>query len=133
MRCRSCDTELPQDAAFCPKCGARRAVGVQFETIDRMIEDYRHRLDDQPDDADARFNLALAYKQKRLHELAIAELERLREHGAELADLEYELADSYLQAGQRDRAKEAIRRAFALDVKRGHRWAGRFLRLLERE
>ena len=115
MRCRSCNAELSEGAAFCPSCGAQQAVGATFETIDRMIEDYRRRLDQKPRDADARFNLALAYKHKRLDDMAIAELERLREQGEEFADLEYELANLYLRQRKRGQAVEAARRALAAD------------------
>jgi len=115
MRCRSCDAELPEGAAFCLKCGARQVAGETFETIDRMIEDYRKRLDQKPDDADARFNLALAYKTKRLDDLAIHELERLRTQVSDFADLEYELGALYLRQGSRDQALNAAQRALAID------------------
>jgi tetratricopeptide (TPR) repeat protein len=121
MQCRSCDAELAEGAAFCPKCGARQEAGGEFETIDRMIEDYRRRLDQKPEDADARFNLALAYKHKRLDELAITELERLRGQGVEFADLEYELGALYLRRRQPEQALEAAQRALALEP--GHRAA----------
>jgi tetratricopeptide (TPR) repeat protein len=115
MRCRSCDVELPEGAAFCVKCGARQIAGETFETIDRMIEDYRKRLDQKPDDADARFNLALAYKTKRLDDLAIQELERVRTQINDFADLEYELGALYMRRGDRDQALNAARRALAID------------------
>jgi len=115
MRCRSCDAELPQGAAFCPQCGTGQEAGAEFETIDRMIEDYRRRLDQKPQDADARFNLALAYKHKRLDELAIAELERLRDQGVEFADLEYELGALYLRRRQSEQALQAAQRALAIE------------------
>lgn len=131
MRCRSCDAELPEGAAFCPKCGTRQEAGAGFETIDRMIEDYRRRLDQKPEDADARFNLALAYKHKRLDEMAVAELERLREQGVEFADLEWELAQLYLRLGNREQSLQAGRRALGLDAEGKHPWAKKFLRLLD--
>jgi tetratricopeptide (TPR) repeat protein len=130
VRCRSCDAEVPADSAFCPKCGARQQVGAQFETIDRLIEEYRRRLDDQPDDAGARFNLALAYKHKGLDDLALVELERLREQTADFADLEYELAALYAHGGQADKARKAAERALVIDP--AHGGARRLLRLLER-
>ncbi|UCH35662.1 MAG: zinc-ribbon domain-containing protein [Armatimonadota bacterium] len=116
MRCRNCQADIPDDAAFCPKCGTRQAAGAALETIDQMIEDYRRRLNTKPDDADARFQLALAYKHKKLDDLAIAELEQLRQQGVEFADLECELAALYLRQGRRDDAAEAVRRALALEA-----------------
>jgi tetratricopeptide (TPR) repeat protein len=115
MRCRNCDAELAADAAFCHKCGARQAAGAAFETIDRMIEDYRRKLDQKPDDADARFNLGLAYKQKGLDALAIPELERLRSEGVEFADLECELGALYLRQGRAGDALAAAQRALVMD------------------
>jgi len=131
MRCRSCNSEVPQGAAFCPKCGARQEAGAEFETIDRMIEDYRRRLDDKPDDADARFNLALAYKHKGLDELALAELARLRDETEGFADLEYEMAALYLRRGELDQAREAAQRALAIEP--DHRSAKRVLARIEQE
>jgi len=125
MRCRNCDAEIAADAAFCAKCGARQAAGAAFETIDRMIEDYRRKLDHKPDDADARFNLALAYKHKRLDQLAIVELERLRGQTADFADLEYELGALYLRQGRAADALAAAQRALAIDPE--HRAARRLL------
>jgi tetratricopeptide (TPR) repeat protein len=130
MRCRSCDAELPEAAAFCPKCGARQADGVGLETIDRLIADYRRRLDDQPEDADARFNLALAYKHKGLDDLALGELERLRAQGEEFADLECEAAALYERRGDRDQAVQALQRALTIEPE--HDAARRRLRELER-
>jgi len=131
MRCRSCNSEVPQGAAFCPKCGARQEAGAEFETIDRMIEDYRRRLDDKPDDADARFNLALAYKHKGLDELALAELARLRDETEGFVDLEYEMAALYLRRGELDQAREAAQRALAIEP--DHRSAKRVLARIEQE
>jgi tetratricopeptide (TPR) repeat protein len=131
MRCRHCDAELPEGAAFCMQCGTRQAVGETFETIDRMIEDYRKKLDQRPDDTDARFNLALAYKQKKLDDLAIGELEQLRTQVSDFADLEYELATLYLRRNQSEQASEAARRALAIDPH--HRGAKRLFERIEKK
>jgi tetratricopeptide (TPR) repeat protein len=131
MRCRSCDAELPEGATFCPKCGTRQAAGETFETIDRMIEDYRRKLEQKPDDADARFNLALAYKKKRLDDLAIGELERLRTQVSDFADLEYELAALYLRQKHCDRALDAAQRALTIDPH--HHAAKHLLQRITRE
>ncbi len=131
MRCRTCDAEVAEGSAFCPKCGARQAVGIQLETVDRLIEDFRRRLDERPDDADARFNLALAYKHKGLDELALAELERLREQAPGLADLEYELAALHARRGAIAEARQAAQRALAIEP--DHRAARSLLRRLTRK
>lgn len=131
MRCRSCDAEMAEDSAFCPRCGAWQVGGAGLETVQRMVEDYRRRLDQQPEDADARFNLALAYKHLGLGDLALAELERLRSQGEDFADLEYELAWQYWRSGRWDDAEAALQRAIALEP--GHGAARELLRRLEQE
>jgi len=130
MRCRSCDAEIAEGSAFCPTCGARQEAGIQFETVDRLMDDFRRRLDERPDDADARFNLALAYKHKGLDEMALAELERLREQAPDLADVEYELAALYARRGAIAEALQAARRALAIEP--DHRAAQSLLQRLQR-
>jgi tetratricopeptide (TPR) repeat protein len=121
MRCPRCRHENEPGANFCSQCGARLGAGTAV--IDRMIEDFRRRLEDKPDDADARYNLGLAYRVKGQDELAIGELEQAREQSPDVADIEAELAEAYLRVGRTDEARRAAERALALEP--GHERARR--------
>jgi tetratricopeptide (TPR) repeat protein len=112
MLCPRCQHENEDRANFCSRCGSR--LGPATAAIDRMIDDFRRRLEEHPDDADARLNLALAYKVKGQDELAIVELEEARERSPEIAEIEVELAEAYRRVGRLEEARRAAQRALAL-------------------
>lgn len=89
--CPQCGRECPADMNFCPACGAKlQAIpGV----VGTMIEDYRKRLADTPNDADAHYNLALAYL--KVKDEAAAEV-----HLRRVTELEPEFADAYAALGR---------------------------------
>ena len=123
MRCPRCQHENEPRANFCSKCGTRLGAGTA--AIDRMIEDFRRRLEDAPEDADARYNLGLAYRVKGQDELAIIELEQARQQSPDVADIEAELAEAYHNLGRIEEARQAAERALALEP--GHERAQRIL------
>jgi tetratricopeptide (TPR) repeat protein len=90
-----------------------------------MIDDFRRRLEDYPDDADARYNLGLAYRVKGQDELAVVELEQASRQSPDVADIEAELAEAYQKLGRTEDARRAAERALALDA--GHERARRVL------
>jgi tetratricopeptide (TPR) repeat protein len=113
MHCPRCRHENEAEANFCSRCGARLREGTA--AIDRMIEDFRRRLEDDPDDADARYNLGLAFRVKGDDALAIVELEQARQQSPGVADIEAELAEAYRAVGRMEEARAAAQRALALD------------------
>jgi len=100
-----------EEANFCAACGA----ALRSPAIAAMIEDARRAISRQPDDASARYNLALAYKLAGTDELALAELVRVVELAPDFADAHYEIALLKAKSGRMGEAEEALSRALELD------------------
>jgi Tfp pilus assembly protein PilF len=96
---------------FCPACGARLKVKEISPAVSRMIEDYRKRLSTKPEDADAHYNLALAYLEAEEAQLAEAELRRVIELEPEFADARVRLAIIYLRRGEKEAARSELEKA----------------------
>ncbi len=124
VKCPSCGRELSEEANFCDKCGA----SVRSSAIDQMVEDARRTLSSDPDDAAARYNLAIAYKLRGMEELAVQELRRVAEQQPDFVDVHYELGLLHVKSGRTKEAIEALSRTVELDP--GHERAERLLRRL---
>jgi len=109
--CASCGRELAEGQKFCPHCGASALP----PTVAAMIQDARQALGSNPDDAAARYNLAIAYKLGGLDELAIQELGRVAAAQPEFPDVHYELALLHAKHGRRTEARAALARVQKLD------------------
>jgi len=123
-RCPTCNKLLPADANFCSGCGARVTAGERT-VLDDMIEDFRRVLDSDPDNTDARHNLALCYLRAGQDDLALIELERVRAAMPEFADAYYHLARIHQRRGDLDRAREMLDAALQIEP---HHAAARRLR-----
>ncbi len=108
-KCPSCGAECEEAMNFCSACGAR--LMVISPAVSRMIEDYRSRLANSPKDANAHYNLALAYLEAKDERLAEEELRRVIELEPEFADAYVRLARLYLGQGKQDAAKSELERA----------------------
>ena len=123
-KCPNCGAEVPEEANFCPKCGASK----RSSAIDRMIEDARQALASNPDDAPARYNLAIAYKLGGMEDLALQELSRVAELQPDFGDVHYEIGVLHAKSGRAEEAITALARAVELDP--GHTRAERLLERL---
>ena len=112
MNCPSCGREMEAGPSFCPACGA---PAVESPAIAAMIQDARRALADDPADAAARYNLAIAYKLGGLDELAVEELGRVAKAQPDFADVHYELALLHAKHGRRADALAALARVQTLD------------------
>jgi Flp pilus assembly protein TadD len=124
-KCQSCGADLADDANFCPKCGA----SVRTTAVDDMVEDARRALSQNPNDASARYNLAIAYKLGGLADLALQELARVADQQPDFADVHYEIGVLQAQAGRPKEATAALTRALSLDP--GNSRAQRLLQKLK--
>jgi tetratricopeptide (TPR) repeat protein len=121
-RCAVCNKALPPDANFCSGCGSRVATGER-SVFDEMIDDFRRTLETEPDNVDARHNLALCYLRAGQDDLALIELERVRIALPDFADAYYHLARIHHRRGDDDRARELL--ATALEIEPNHAEAKR--------
>jgi Flp pilus assembly protein TadD len=102
---------MEEGQKFCPHCGASSLP----PTVAALIEDARQALHSNPDDAPARYNLAIAYKLGGLDELAVEELARVAKAQPDFADVHYELALLHAKHGRRADALAALARVQKLD------------------
>ena len=109
--CSECKGELPANASFCPKCGA----SVQSGAVGAMIQDARQALSANPDDAAARYNLAIAHKLGGADQLALEELQRVTDLQPDFADAHYQKGILHAKAGRSGEARTALSRALELD------------------
>lgn len=121
--CANCGREVQAEANTCAVCGASQ----RSSAIDSMIEDARRALTMDPDDADARNNLALAYKLGGRDELALQEFARVAEQQPDFSDAHYEIGLLQAKAGRTEEAICALGRALEVDPDHA-----RAQRLLER-
>lgn len=126
-RCPTCGRAVSAEENFCSACGA----GLRSPAIDQMIEDTRRALLSHPEDAAARYNLALAYKLGGADALALEELARVAEMQPGFADVHYEMALLYAKGDRTDQAVAALRRV--LEIEPDHSRASRLLARLEGE
>jgi len=109
LNCPGCGEQCQQEMNFCPTCGTRlRAISG---AVGKIIEDYRRQLSDNPQDANAHYNLALAYLQAGEEHSAEAELRRVLELEPGFADAHVRLAGLYLRRGEKEKARSQLQQA----------------------
>ncbi|MDH4179889.1 MAG: tetratricopeptide repeat protein [Armatimonadota bacterium] len=123
-KCPSCGRELSDDANFCDKCGA----SLGSSAISQIIDDAKKAISANPNDASARYNLAIAYKLGGMEDLALEELSRVAELQPDFVDVHYELGVLHAKSGRTEQAIGALSRAVELGP--GHARAERLLRRL---
>ena len=94
-----------------------------------MLQDSQRALTSNPDDAAARYNLAIAYRIGGMDDLALEELTRVAELQPDFPDVYYELGALHAKYGRCDDAIAALKRACELNPD-DHR-AGKLLARLE--
>ncbi len=109
--CPNCEREVAEGANFCANCGA----SLRTPAMEAMIDDARRALKKNPGDADAHYNLALAYKMTGPEELALREFLAVAELQPDFADAHLEAAALHVRLGQTDEAIAAARRALAAE------------------
>lgn len=124
--CPNCGRDAEEGANFCSHCGA----SLRSQALDRMIQDTRRDVDKTPDDASARFNLALACKLGGLDDLALEEFGRVTQLQPDYADAYYEIGLLHAKAGRTEEAQLALRKA--LEVEPDHTRAEKLLEKLKR-
>lgn len=111
--CPECGAEIPEGANFCPVCGAR--VKAIMGAVSRLIEDYQRVLRDSPDNADAHYNLALAYMQAEDYVAAEKELLEVLRLEPQFADALVRLGRICIGRGEAEKAREYLLKALAID------------------
>ncbi len=110
-QCPSCGGEIGEGHNFCPHCGQ----SLHSPAIAAMIRDAQQTLAGNPDDASARYNLAIAYKLGGMDDMALEELARVAQLQPDFADVHYELGLLHAKHGRREKAMSALARARELD------------------
>ena len=123
--CPNCGRTAEDGVNFCSHCGA----SLRSQTMDRMIQDARREVENSPNDASRRFNLALACKLGGLDDLALEEFGRVAELEPDYGDAHYEIGVLHVRAGRVEEARVALRKA--LEVEPGHPRARKLLDRLE--
>ncbi len=109
MKCPVCQAELPEGARFCLQCGAKVAGGEEPNpALLDLVAQYERRLQQNPKDTTARFNLALTYIRLKQWGAAIQQLELVRQQEPDFPDAWYLLAVAYHNIGQKGRTKELL-------------------------
>ncbi len=109
--CPTCGRELEEGFNFCPICGS----STLSPTIAAMIQDAHKALAQNPDDANSRYNLAIAYKLADQDDLAVKEFSRVAELQPDFSDAHYELGLLHAKRGRMGEAGTALARAAELD------------------
>ena len=110
-KCPSCGQEVAEGMNFCGYCGA----GLQSRAIQDMISDARRALSSDPNDASARYNLAIAYKLAGMDSLAVQELARVAELQPDFGDAHFEMGLLHAKSGRAGEAIAALNRVLELD------------------
>jgi len=124
-KCSNCGREVQEGMNFCGHCGAALRSGA----VEAMIEDARRALAQNPDDASARYNLAIAYTLGGMEDLALEELQRVADIQPDFVDVHYEKAVLHAKLDQREQAVAAAKKT--LELEPGHQRARRLLARLQ--
>jgi tetratricopeptide (TPR) repeat protein len=109
--CPNCEREVAEGANFCANCGS----SLRTPAMEAIVDDARRALKKNPGDADAHYNLALAYKMTGPEELALREFVAVTELQPDFADAHVEAAALYAKLGQTEQAVAAAQRALAAE------------------
>jgi Flp pilus assembly protein TadD len=122
-QCPTCGRDIEAGINFCPACGA----SVHSPAVAAMIQDALKVLSQKPEDASARYNLAIAYKLAGSDEMAMGEFSKVAQLQPDFADAYYEMGALHAKHGRRSEAAAALTRAQELEPQNA-----RIARLLER-
>ncbi len=110
MKCHVCKSSVPEDAKFCPQCGAKLEEGEEPNpALLALIDQYEGKLRENPKDTATRFNLALTYIRLKQWGAAIQQLEIVKNQEPDFPDAWYLLAVAYQNLGQKEQAKSVLK------------------------
>jgi len=115
VKCPVCFAECDPGQRFCPQCGGRLESERPLTALEEMIHDFRNTLTEHPDDADTRYNLALAQIQMQQFEQAAQQLEQVVRLEPEAAEAYEKLAFCLARIGRRNAALKAAYRALEVE------------------
>lgn len=115
MKCPSCGKECPDENQFCGGCGARLDGEPASGAVDEMILELRRAIARRPQDADAHYNLAIAYLYRRMFAEAAGVLETVVELTPDYADAWERLGLALIKLDRLDEALVPLRKALELD------------------
>jgi tetratricopeptide (TPR) repeat protein len=119
MRCPSCKAEVAASDRYCRECGVRLGRSTRASaTVQDMARDFAAKIEDRPADADAKYNLALAFLYQGEWQNACAELDAVVELVPEFTEAWERLAFARLKLGDVDAALVALEKVVALDPSR---------------
>lgn len=121
MKCPVCGKECGEEDNFCSNCGTRLKLpkeGKKLESLDKMIEDFRKRLEDNPKNPDIYYNLALAFSMKGEDEIAMTQLRNVLALDPEFSDALLLLGKLCLKHKLWNEAKEYLERFLELEPER---------------
>ncbi len=106
MECPVCKSSVPENAKFCPQCGAKISEGEGINpALLALAGQYERRLRENPKDTTTRFNLALTYIRMKRWGAAVQQLEIVRQQEPDFPDTWYLLAVAYKGLGQTEQAR----------------------------
>lgn len=121
MKCPVCGKECGEGDNFCSNCGTRLKPPKEerrLESLDRMIEDFRRELENNPKNPDIYYNLALAFSMKGEDEIAMTQLRNVLAIDPEFPDALLLMGKLCLKHKLWEEAKEYIRRFLDLEPER---------------
>ncbi|MGC8844075.1 MAG: tetratricopeptide repeat protein [bacterium] len=122
MKCPVCGKECREEDNFCSNCGTRLKAspkgGITLESLDRMIDDFRRKLEDNPKDPNIYYNLALAFAMKGEDEIAMTQLRNVLSLDPSFPDALYLLGKLCLKHKLYEEAKENFRKLLELEPER---------------
>ena len=129
MKCPSCGKECPDEDQFCGGCGARLDAESVSGAVDDMILELRRAIAERPQDADAHYNLAIAYLYRRMFTEAAGALKTVVELTPDYADAWERLGLALIKLQRLDEALAPLRKALELDP--GREKVARAIRSIE--
>ncbi|MFA4015500.1 MAG: hypothetical protein RUDDFDWM_000583 [Candidatus Fervidibacterota bacterium] len=107
--CKVCGAAVADDARFCHVCGASIA-GPEEENpaILEMVEQFKNRLREYPEDATAHYNLALAFIMLGRFGAAVQALEKVIQLEPSFLDAHFQLVRAYVALGNLEAARNAL-------------------------
>jgi len=121
LKCPVCGKECREEDNFCSNCGTRLKLPKEergLESLDRMIEDFRRKLEDNPKNPDIYYNLALAFSMKGEDEIAMTQLRNVLAIDPDFSDALLLLGKLCLKHRLWDEAKKYLKRFIELEPDR---------------
>ncbi len=100
---------------YCRRCGAKLRGREPSATMEALAAEYRERIKDHPDDADAHYSLALALLYNEHWAEAAVHFRRVIELTADFTDAHARLAICLAQLGELAEAADAVEAGLAIE------------------